>query len=68
MEETDLKDREKFLIEQDKKRAKEQRESQVFRDIKHLKNEGNDVVNTGSQSFIDNRNKIIRNRNFNSNT
>jgi len=35
MEETDLKDREKFLIEQDKKRAKEMRESQVFRDIKH---------------------------------
>jgi len=34
MEEQDLKDREKFVVEQDKKRAKEVRDSQVFGSLK----------------------------------
>ena len=69
MEEQDLKDREKFVIEQDKKRAKEVRDSQVFGSLKQSKIESNDIVNTGGPyGFIESRGTITRNRNFNSNT
>jgi hypothetical protein len=55
MEEQDLKDREKYITEQDKKRAKELRDSKMFVNLKQSKVEGNDIVNTGPYGLNENR-------------
>ena len=68
MEEQDLKDREKFITEQDKKRAKEIRDSQVFGSLGQSRIEQSDIVNTGPYGFNETRGGMQRNRNFNSNT
>jgi hypothetical protein len=68
MEEQDLKDREKFITEQDKKRAKEIRDSQVFGSLGQSRIEQSDIVNTGPYGFNEARGGMQRNRNFNSNT
>jgi hypothetical protein len=57
MEEQDLKDREKFITEQDKKRAKEIRDSQVFGSLGQSRIEQSDIVNTGPYGF-NSRSKI----------
>lgn len=68
MEEQDLKDREKFITEQDKKKAKEIRDSRVFGSLKRSRIEQSDIVNTGPYGFNEGKGVIQRGRNYNSNT